>query len=331
MSARFSKSRELREVGLREIDLRNTATAFFFNPDAEDMRLSVEEFGLLHPVYLATAHENGRLQPICGHRRLKACKQLGMDTIPAFIMRPGPRTRAECLLFNVLENSLHRSLNLVEISNVLFKLSLGDWQEERIIREGMARLGLASSKKIYRDYLSLQGLIPEFKAYLVRIDIPLRLAKRLAQWVGEDQRSLFSLIREFNPGANKLRGLLELLEEICLREKASPGKILGRKEISDVSQAIELAPADKARRIHALLRDQRYPALLKKRTAMDGEIKKLSFPKGVSLRYPENFEGEDLILSLRFSTAGELAAHLEAIQSECGEKNLAGMLKILRD
>ena len=52
--------------------------------ELDRLKESIEKSGVLVPVLLRPA-ENGNYEVISGHRRMTACKALGIDTIPAIV------------------------------------------------------------------------------------------------------------------------------------------------------------------------------------------------------------------------------------------------------
>lgn len=242
--------KKFRETALKDIDSGNQDTMFSFPLNYTELSASLKEFGLFHPVCLARgADSSGTLVLICGHRRLRAWGGLGHETIPAFILDAYPMDACEALLFNVAENSTHRSFNDVEISNVLAKLGRGNFPSERIMEEAMPLLGLDRNKKALDDYLALQSLVPQFMEYLVEIGAPPRVGARIAKWGEEDQCELYSVAASFRPGGNKLKEILDMVEEISLREGTSPGMVLKAEEVASVCRSKDMAPSDKARRM----------------------------------------------------------------------------------
>lgn len=331
MISHLFEKKKFRITALKEIDPRNQESFFSFPRYSRDLSVSLKEFGLLHPVYLAEPERSGLLIPLCGHKRLRACGELGHETVPAFILEPGPRDASEALLFNVIENSTHRFFNGVEVSNILSKLRRYNFPEERTIEDIMPILGLEKSKKTLQDYLSIQSLSPEFKEYIVEIGAPLRIGARLARWSEEDQRELYSMVAAFRPGGNKLKELLDLAEEIGSRRGISPGDVLKEEEVASLCLSKELAPSDKARKVQAYLWSKRYPHLSEKRDTMKREVKGLPLPKGAEIHYPENFEKEELILSLRFSSAQDLFSRLDEIKAKWDREVVERILGILKE
>ena len=331
MLNQYSKTRQIEEISLEEIDFSSNITRFSFTAESQELLSSIKKSGLFNPVYLIGPDKARRFTPLCGHRRLDACRQLGWSKIPAIVLKEGPSAPMERLLFNVEENRTHRKFNGMEISNIVFKLKEFGMQEERIIGEVMHLLELEKSKKVYLGYLSLQSLNRDLQEYVVGANAPLKLSSRMASWKEEDQQSLASVIRVFHPGANKLKEMVEILEEIALRDGTTPKEILKEGELDAVCRSEELSPSDKARKLFSLLQEKRYPLLAGKRASMEQKMKNLGSLKGTALNYPKNWEEEELALSLRFSSAEELYTRLEAVKSGWEKEKIEGILKLLQE
>lgn len=84
-----------------------------FDPDAlVELKQSIAQKGLVQPV--TVRKHNGGYQLISGERRLRAVRDLGIDSIPAFIM--DVRTDEEMLELAIIENIHREDLNPIDIA-----------------------------------------------------------------------------------------------------------------------------------------------------------------------------------------------------------------------
>ncbi|MEU3402530.1 ParB/RepB/Spo0J family partition protein [Streptomyces sp. NPDC006670] len=83
-----------------------------FDEDAlAELVTSIQTVGLLQPVVVRQAAEAGRYELVMGERRWRACREAGLETIPAIIRA----TEDEKLLLDALLENLHRAqLNPLE-------------------------------------------------------------------------------------------------------------------------------------------------------------------------------------------------------------------------
>ncbi|MFE2262144.1 ParB/RepB/Spo0J family partition protein [Streptomyces griseosporeus] len=90
-----------------------------FDEDAlEELIVSIREFGLLQPVVVRQV-QPGSYELIMGERRFRACKKLGLESIPAIVRH----TDDDKMLVDALLENLHRAqLNPIEEANAYDQL-----------------------------------------------------------------------------------------------------------------------------------------------------------------------------------------------------------------
>jgi ParB/RepB/Spo0J family partition protein len=82
----------------------------------EDLAVSLDSFGLLHPVHVYESH--GRYRLIAGERRLEAARTLGWTDIDAMVRQPGEND----LMLELVENTQRKWLSDVEEADALIRL-----------------------------------------------------------------------------------------------------------------------------------------------------------------------------------------------------------------
>ncbi len=128
--------------------------------DAEELaqlRQSIAEKGLLQPIVVRAVASG--FQIVAGERRLRACKELGLDSIPA-IVREVPDS--QMLEIALVENIQRRDLNPIEKAEAFRQLidSLNLTHEEAAIRVGKDRSSVTNYLRLLdlptpvRDLLS---------------------------------------------------------------------------------------------------------------------------------------------------------------------------------
>lgn len=95
--------------------------------DVADLAASIEQTGLLQPIVARLA--NGTAVVVAGHRRLRAVRRLGWDTVPVIIRRE--MTGDEVLAAMLVENSQRKDLDPI--------------QEARGIQQLMRAAGIATA------------------------------------------------------------------------------------------------------------------------------------------------------------------------------------------
>jgi ParB family chromosome partitioning protein len=125
-----------------------------FRPDElQELVVSIREYGVLQPIVVrplgADADGRARYELVMGERRLRATKELGLDTIPAVIKD----TADESMLRDALLENLHRSeLNPLEEASAYQQL-LADFaitQDELAQRLGRSRPQITNTIRLLR-------------------------------------------------------------------------------------------------------------------------------------------------------------------------------------
>jgi ParB family transcriptional regulator, chromosome partitioning protein len=134
-----------------------------------ELAASIRAEGLLQPIVVRKAAQGYEL--IAGERRLRACKSLGLEKIPARIIEAPDATAA---VMGLIENLQRENLNPVEEARG-YGMLLGDFhmtQEQIAERTGKARASVANS-------LRLLLLEPEILGYLAKGQLSVGHAKVL--------------------------------------------------------------------------------------------------------------------------------------------------------
>ncbi|MET0976492.1 MAG: ParB/RepB/Spo0J family partition protein [Leifsonia sp.] len=122
----------------------------FVAEDLAELVHSVREFGVLQPIVVRQHPElSGKYELVMGERRLRATKEVGLDTIPAVIKD----TADEDMLRDALLENLHRSnLNPLEEASAYQQLlsDFGITQEELAGRIGRSRPQISNTLRLLR-------------------------------------------------------------------------------------------------------------------------------------------------------------------------------------
>jgi len=158
-------------LSLDVIDKNPYQTRYVFDEGMlRELRDSIKEHGVVQPVVVRPAEEEGRYILVLGERRLRASKMAGKDTIPALVRRLSPQQAAE---MTVLENVIREDLNPIEQAEAFRVLSL----QFKLTQVQIAdRIGV--SRETVSNYMRL-----------------LRLPEKVMNWMLEERLS-FSDARE---------------------------------------------------------------------------------------------------------------------------------------
>ena len=92
--------------------------------------------------------------------------------------------------------------------------------------------------------------------------------------------------------------VIDLLEEVAVREQVAAADILDRPEIRRIASGPGSAPSRASALLEAL-RMLRFPRLKKMRQQLRAEISALRLPRAISLDLPKNLGSDEVTVSLR--------------------------------
>jgi ParB family chromosome partitioning protein len=147
-------------IDLELIDKNPYQTRYVFDEEPlRELADSIKESGVVQPVVVRPADEEGRYLLVLGERRLRASKMAGKQTIPAMVRRLSPQQAAE---MTVLENVQREDLNPLEQAEAFRVLS----KEFQLTQAQIAeRVGV--SRETVANYMRLLRLPREVMGYLL--------------------------------------------------------------------------------------------------------------------------------------------------------------------
>ena len=193
---------------------------FKVKKDAEmaELMKSIADAGVLSPA-LARPKEGGGYELISGHRRLAACKALGMDTMPVIVRR---LTDEEAVI-TMVDSNLQREHILPSEKAFAYKMKLDALKHQGKTSAQVAQklsveiVGEAAgeSKDQVRRYIRLTNLIPEILQMVDDGKIALTPAVELSYLQPPEQETLFSIMDcdEVTPSLSQAQRLRRMSEE----------------------------------------------------------------------------------------------------------------------
>ena len=298
---------------------------------APSVTASVNTIGVVQPIVISGCPCQGRYQIIAGFRRAHACREMGLDKVHANIYPVDPDAPLMAFNLALYENLSHRRFNNVEKALILSKLSEQfACPQDLIIQEYMPLLELAPNQKVLDAYLKLAEFEEELKRYIAQHDVPLTVIELLADLSGEDRRSLFALIADLKLGLNKLKELLNYLEEIALRDELSMTEILSSSEIQEILANEKHSGPQKIEALRYALRKQRFPGLTQLEEQYQNALKGLKLPRGFQLKTDRFFEDDNMSASFRFSSPEELKTVAEELLQLSKKTELQQILHLIQ-
>ncbi len=146
-------------LAIEQIEKNPYQTRSLFNEqEMIELRDSIREHGVVQPVVVRPAAENGRYILVLGERRLRASKMADRHTIPAIVRRLSPQQAAE---MTVLENVVREDLNAMEQAEAYRVLSqeFNLTQAQIAQRIGVSRESVANYMRLLRLPASLKECV----------------------------------------------------------------------------------------------------------------------------------------------------------------------------
>jgi len=302
----------IKMIPLDQIDLSDDTYSINYLPDLQRLRSSIEETGLIQPVFLRERPE--RYQIVSGFRRISVMKELGRSEIESRVV--GEKEMDEFPLFSLSlqENLTTRGFNAIEKAIGLEKL-IHRFQipPEKVIKTFLPVFSLEPDEKILNTYLSLARMEDEIKRYVLKEEVSRTNIRRFGSLTPDDRMAILSLISRLKLGENRLREIFTLLQEISRRNQCRIREIVERPEIQTILSQKELTPSQKTEFVKKVLTALRYPKMDQMEKAFEKNRRNLSLPSNLSIHHPSFFEGKGLRVEFHFETMEEYQRILSAL------------------
>ena len=193
--------------------------------DAEmaELMKSIADAGVLSPA-LARPREGGGYELISGHRRLAACKALGMDTMPVIVRK---LTDEEAVI-TMVDSNLQREHILPSEKAFAYKMKMEALKSQgkrtdltstqlgpKLRSNEIVGAASGDSREQVRRYIRLTNLIPEILQMVDDGKIALTPAVELSYLQPSEQETLFSTMDcdEVTPSLSQAQRLRRMSEE----------------------------------------------------------------------------------------------------------------------
>ena len=315
-------------IPLQQIDLSDDTFSVSYLPDVQKLRSSIEEIGLIQPVFLR--EKSGGYQIVCGFRRISVMKELGKSEIESKVFEEKEMDEFQFFSLSLHENLTTRGFNTVEKAIALDKLIHRFQMDPDIVLKTFLPLFLLEpNEKILNTFLSLAQMEEETKAYVLREEVSRFNIRKFATLNPDDRIAILSLISSLKLGENRLREILTLLEEISRRNQNRVREIVQRPEIKAVLSQKELTPSQKTERVKKILVDLRYPKMHQLEEEFEKKKKGLNLPSSVTLHHQPFFEGRGLRVQFQFETMEEYKAVLSTLSQLVDKEEFKELIQSL--
>jgi hypothetical protein len=273
-----------------------------------------------------------------GHRRMHVAYGAGLDRIPALIYPKTAPARAICdlVLSSALESSgasgVEKVLAAFKISRFMahgpFRGTLPVAADDipRVPPELVPPFGsifgrTVSEHWLLRAFRILTAGLPELRA-MHSLRLPVDHCVPLLDLDGSERTWLVHQKETTAMSAAEMRSIARLL----IFARAKPGFSLDR--LSTGREDALPGSIDGASLI-GLLRREIYPELCARERAIASCVKSMDLPPGISIRPPENLEGNSFSCYFTFSSSLEFRRYMNVLRWAGGDGKITAMLKEL--
>ena len=289
------------------INLQDDTFRITTRTDINDLLASIQYDGLITPPLLIK--KDSTFVIISGFRRIAACLKLDWIEITARVLK-ADTAALDCMRLAIAENALQRSLNLIETSRCLQKLSLFITNSKQLA-ESASSLGLPDNPMIIDKIKSL-GILPQpIQRSILADTISLAMAKELESLEADCAIAFTRLFDQLKIGLNKQKEIVTLVKEIARREGLSMQEVMEDKQFIKIMTHPDLDRGQKSRKLRAYLRQRRYPRLAAAEKKFEIHRKNLDLGNDIKLIPPREFEATTYGLNLTFTNL----EHLKSLQS----------------
>ena len=135
----------------------NQPRKYFDNGKMSELKDSIKNSGLLQPITVRKI-SNGKYEIVAGERRYRACRELGMESIPVIEMNVGDARGYE---LSVLENIQRENLNPIEeAESYLMLMEVYGYTQEKLSEKlGKTRSSVSNKMRILKLSASVKEMV----------------------------------------------------------------------------------------------------------------------------------------------------------------------------
>lgn len=301
MQNRTIQSAQIQAVPLKRINAQDDTFRITTRKDVNDLITSIAQEGLIAPPLLVM--KSSAYSIISGFRRISACRQMGWHDIEARILNPAISPLG-CLRYAIADNAFQRTLNLIETSRCLQKLSLVFASSEQLA-ESARQLGLPENPSVIAK-LKILCLLPKpIQSAILADTISLTMAIELGSMDPESGIAFAQLFDRLKLSLNKQREIVMLVREIARRENTTVMGVLAETKLQDIIRQKELDRNETTRKIRSYLRQRRFPSVWAMEQRLEIQLRQLRLGNHIRFTPPKEFESPTFSLSLSFKNLDE--------------------------
>ena len=302
MRASTVQSASFQTIALARINLNDDTFRITTRTDVSDLLASIRYDGLIAPPLLI--EKNTALIVVSGFRRIAACMALDWNDITARVLKPDAGA-LDCLRLAIAENALQRSLNLIETSRCLRKLSFY-FPDAVQLAKPASSLGLPDNPSIIDKIKDLCLLPGPIQDSILKDTISLAMATELGSLDADLAVAFARLFDQLKIGLNKQREIVTMVGEIARRDGLNGHEVMAEKPFTEIMTQGELDRSQKSRQLRSYLRRRRYPRISEAEKHFEIHRKNLMLGNDIQLIPPKDFEARYYGLNLKFTNIEHL-------------------------
>jgi ParB/RepB/Spo0J family partition protein len=318
----------LQEIPLAQLLPAEAAWEPAAAPNLDRLVTSLQEVGLLNPIWVRPRPGEGRYQVITGARRLQAAAQLGWQEITARLV-PEDTPDFFCLLVYLFDNAFTRGFNLREQASLAARL-LEHCDRETVAAKYLPYLGLPPSVAHLERLIKAAGLEAPWQQLAAKGRLCLSAAARLADWDPAGRAAAWPFLDALHLSQSKQEEFLDQVALLARREGLSWSAVLAREELRRALADPDRTPQERTVAVRRHLHRWVYPRLSAAREAFETALTRLGWSRTSRLRLhpPAAFEGPDYYLEIKFRDAPELQQILADMVRLAGQEEFADLTNL---
>lgn len=322
----FSQNKPI-SISLEEVEKNPGPYCMSFLVDLGPLIDSIQKVGIINPPILVR-NDRKMLDVVSGYRRIQALNQLGSKEAYCIVLQESKFSQIDRLHLALYENYLVRNFNDVEKSMILRRLE-PFVQKKHLLHHYMPILNLSPQKSVLEFYVILASLELPLLESLARGTLSLHSIRSMLNLDVKDRLILNEWINKLMLNYNYQKYFIEYTIDISIKNQKSVADFLNDKTLKTIINREETNVPQKAKRVLGFLREMRYPRLTQAEKKFRKEVSRLNLPAGTKITAPQNFEGSEYCLDIRFEDGrtlakkiGEISLTLES--SGVGENGFLG-------
>jgi len=303
----------IQEIPLAEIDAENELFRISEELDCASILDSVRESGQLNP--LVVREQDSRKVIVCGFRRFRALRTLGLPRALAWVFPEAEYIPARLFNLALGDNLSHRQLDPLEKARVLFKLQQSFGASDiTIVQDYLPRLGLNPHESVLHRYILIHGTSAALRNCAKEGRLTHASIETIAQMTPEMQDRIAAIMGKIRLSASLQKKVLQLLDDIAGMAGDRPGALLAGPEIAAIADDTRLSPFQRGERVYEFLYRLRNPRLS---TALDRFLAHkdmLQLPSSIRMTAHPFFEEPGLHVEFDATDIGRFRFLVSALQ-----------------